>query len=94
MSTLKKKCCLLVLNSVTSPPRWIRQPQLRAIPPEYQRCRQPREELHAAPGHLLCDVDEHVAFLSAAEEDTDTEHEEVKALLRRSQGKGPAPVST
>ncbi len=27
----KKKCCLLVLNSVSSPPRWIRQPQLRAI---------------------------------------------------------------
>jgi hypothetical protein len=24
--SLKKKCCLLVLNSVTSPPRWIRQP--------------------------------------------------------------------
>jgi hypothetical protein len=28
---LKKKWCLLVLNSVTSPPRWIRQPQLRAM---------------------------------------------------------------
>jgi hypothetical protein len=28
---LNKKCCLLVLNSVTSPPRWIRQPQLRAM---------------------------------------------------------------
>jgi len=27
----KKKCCLLVLNLVTSPPRWIRQPQLRAM---------------------------------------------------------------
>ena len=30
-ATQKKKCCLLVLNSVTSPPRWIRQPQLRAM---------------------------------------------------------------
>jgi hypothetical protein len=29
--TEKKKFCLLVLNSVTSPPRWIRQPQLRAM---------------------------------------------------------------
>jgi hypothetical protein len=27
----KKKCCLLVLNLVTSPPRWTRQPQLRAM---------------------------------------------------------------
>ena len=30
-ATQKKKCCLLVLNSVTSLPRWIRQPQLRAM---------------------------------------------------------------
>jgi hypothetical protein len=27
----KKKCCSLVLNLVTSPPRWIRQLQLRAM---------------------------------------------------------------
>jgi hypothetical protein len=30
-TTKKKRCCLLVLNSVTSPPQWIRQPQLREM---------------------------------------------------------------
>ena len=31
MCVSKKKCCLLVLNSITSPPRWIRQPQLSGV---------------------------------------------------------------